>query len=62
MQPTWQDSLQHSFGPHLPYILGGIAILLVGWIVALVAGSLTRKGLDAAKGLDLAENFDKALR
>src|SRR5690606_5009726 len=48
MQPTWQDSLQHSFGPHLPYILGGIAILLVGWIVALVAGSLTRKGLDAA--------------
>ena len=48
MQPTWQDSLQHSFGPHLPYILGGIAILLVGWIIALVAGSLTRKGLDAA--------------
>src|SRR5690606_23961479 len=48
MQPTWQDSLQHSFGPHLPYILGGIAILLVGWIIALVAGSLTRKDVDAA--------------
>lgn len=47
MQPSWQDSLQQSFGPHLPYILGGIAILLVGWIIALVAGSLTRKGLDA---------------
>ncbi|WP_052101499.1 mechanosensitive ion channel [Novilysobacter arseniciresistens] len=39
--------MQHSFGPHLPYILGGVAILLVGWIVALVAGALTRKGLDA---------------
>lgn len=47
MQPTWQDSLQQSFGPHLPYILGGVAILLVGWIIALVGGALTRKGLDA---------------
>ncbi len=44
---TWQDSLQASFGPHLPYILGGIAIFLVGWIVALIAGSLVRKGLGA---------------
>ncbi|GAB2624267.1 mechanosensitive ion channel [Novilysobacter erysipheiresistens] len=44
---NWQDSVQNSFGPYLPSILGGLAILLVGWIVALVASALTRKGLDA---------------
>ena len=44
---NWQDSVQNSFGPYLPSILGGLAILLVGWIVALVASALTRRGLDA---------------
>ncbi|MGQ4661162.1 mechanosensitive ion channel [Lysobacter sp. F6437] len=44
---TWQDSVQNSFGPYLPGILGGLAILLVGWIVALIASALTRKGLAA---------------
>lgn len=48
MQPVnWQDSLQNSFGPALPGILGGVAILLLGWIVALVAGALTRRALGA---------------
>lgn len=53
MQPTqpvtWQDSLQTSFGVYLPSILGGIAILLIGWIVALVLAAATRKGLAALR-------------
>lgn len=42
---TWQESLQTSFGVYLPSILGAVAILLVGWIVALAASALVRKGL-----------------
>lgn len=53
MQPTqpvtWQESLQTSFGVYLPSILGGIAILLIGWIVALVLAAATRKGLAALR-------------
>ncbi|HEY4582435.1 MAG TPA: mechanosensitive ion channel [Lysobacter sp.] len=45
--PTWQASLQNSLGVYLPSILGGIAILLVGWIIALVAAAATRRGLSA---------------
>lgn len=44
---TWQASLQNSLGVYLPSVLGGIAILLVGWIIALVAASATRRGLAA---------------
>ena len=43
----WQASLQNSLGVYLPSILGGIAILLVGWIVALVAAGATRRALAA---------------
>lgn len=53
MQPmrpvTWQDSLQTSFGVYLPSILGGIAILLVGWIVALLLAAATRRALGALR-------------
>ena len=50
MQPvSWQQSLQHSFGSYLPSVLGAVAILLVGWIVALIAAGATRKGLGALK-------------
>lgn len=50
MEPvTWQYSLQHSLGVYLPNILGAIAILLVGWVVALVASAATRKGLGALR-------------
>ena len=50
MQPiSWQDSLQHSFGVYLPSVLGAMAILLVGWIVALFAAGAIRKGLGALK-------------
>ena len=33
----WQASLQNSLGVYLPSILGGLAILLVGWVIALLA-------------------------
>ncbi|WP_166636896.1 mechanosensitive ion channel [Cognatilysobacter terrigena] len=44
---NWQASLQNSLGVYLPSVLGGIAILLVGWIIALVAAAATRRGLAA---------------
>ena len=31
--PSWQASLQNSLGAYLPSILGGLAILLIGWLV-----------------------------
>ncbi|RMH87718.1 hypothetical protein EBB59_12615 [Lysobacter pythonis] len=43
----WQASLQNSLGNYLPHLLGGIAILLVGWLVALALSAGTRKGLGA---------------
>lgn len=43
----WQTSLQHSLGTYLPHLLGGLAILLVGWLVALALSAGTRKGLEA---------------
>ncbi|PJK07144.1 hypothetical protein CO612_00740 [Lysobacteraceae bacterium NML71-0210] len=46
-QLPWQVSLQHSLGSYLPHLLGGIAILLVGWLVALALAAGTRKGLSA---------------
>ncbi|GAB3734583.1 mechanosensitive ion channel [Luteimonas pelagia] len=42
---AWQDSLATSFGVYLPSILGALAVLVVGWIVALLAAAGTRKGL-----------------
>lgn len=46
MQPvTWQHSLQNSLGVYLPSMLGALAILLLGWFVALAASAGTRKGL-----------------
>ncbi|MDQ3287712.1 MAG: mechanosensitive ion channel [Pseudomonadota bacterium] len=50
MQPvTWQHSLQNSVGVYLPSILGALAILLIGWVVALLAAAATRKGLGALR-------------
>src|SRR3546814_6106432 len=42
---TWYMPLQASLGTYLPTILGALAVLLIGWIIALVASGLTRKGL-----------------
>ncbi|GAB2506946.1 mechanosensitive ion channel [Lysobacter humi (ex Lee et al. 2017)] len=44
----WQTSLQNSLGVYLPSILGGLAILLVGWVIALIASAATRRALGAA--------------
>lgn len=50
MQPvTWQQSLQNSLGVYLPSILGALAILLIGWIIALVAAAATRRALAALR-------------
>lgn len=43
----WQVNLQNSLGTYLPNLLGGIALLLVGWFVALLLSALTRRGLMA---------------
>lgn len=45
----WQQTIQNSLGVYLPSILGALAILIVGWILALVAAAFTRKGLRAAR-------------
>src|SRR3546814_9448212 len=42
---TWYMPLQASLGTYLPTILGALAVLLIGWIIALVPSGLTRKGL-----------------
>lgn len=42
---NWYMPLQASLGTYLPTILGALAVLLIGWIIALVAAGLTRKGL-----------------
>lgn len=50
MQPMpWQQSLQNSLGVYLPSVLGALAILLVGWIVALIAAAVTRKALGSLR-------------
>jgi hypothetical protein len=46
---TWQDSLTSSVGVYLPSILGALAILVIGWIIALLAAAGTRKGLAALR-------------
>src|SRR3546814_1904746 len=42
---TWYMPLQASLVTYLPTILCALALLLIGWIIALVASGLTRKGL-----------------
>jgi len=44
---TWYTSFSESVGGYLPGILAALAILLVGWIIALVGRALTRKALGA---------------
>lgn len=49
MPMTWQDSLRYSLGDYLPNLLGALAILLVGWLVALALAAAVRKGLAALR-------------
>ncbi|HEY4555831.1 MAG TPA: mechanosensitive ion channel, partial [Lysobacter sp.] len=45
-QPVpWQYSLQNSLGVYLPSILGALAIVLIGWVVALALSAATRNAL-----------------
>lgn len=46
---TWQDSLQNSLGVYLPSVLGAVAILLIGWIIALIGAAATRRGLGTVR-------------
>src|SRR3546814_12977788 len=39
---TWYMPLQASLGTYLPTILGALAVLLIGWIIALVASKIGR--------------------
>ncbi|MEX0958662.1 MAG: mechanosensitive ion channel [Burkholderiales bacterium] len=42
-------SLQDTLGTHLPGILGALAILIVGWIIAVIARATVRKSLSLLK-------------
>lgn len=42
---TFFGSLQSTLGKHIPGILGALAILIVGWILAVIARAGVRKGL-----------------
>lgn len=42
---TWYTSFSESVGGYLPGILGALAILLVGWIVALIGRAIMRRAL-----------------
>src|SRR3546814_11395164 len=45
---TWYMPLQASLGTYLPTILGALAVLMIGWIIALVASGLTRQEIGRA--------------
>jgi hypothetical protein len=48
MAQIWQNTMNRSvdlLGGFLPTLLGALAILVVGWVVALVVSSLVRNGL-----------------
>lgn len=46
---TWMATFESSLGGYLPMLLGAVAILLIGWIVALALSGFTRKGLAALR-------------
>ncbi|HYY56516.1 MAG TPA: hypothetical protein VE842_04235, partial [Pyrinomonadaceae bacterium] len=39
------DRVANLFGPYLPGLLGAVAILVIGWIVALLLSGLVRKAI-----------------
>lgn len=46
---AFMNSLQATLGAHVPSILGAIAILIVGWLLAVVARASVRKSLSMLK-------------
>lgn len=49
MPPSFSEQLQFSLGSYLPLMLGAIAILLVGLVLALLLKAFIRKGLMAIR-------------
>ncbi|THU04449.1 hypothetical protein E9531_03395 [Lampropedia puyangensis] len=49
MNPSFSEQLQASLGGYLPLMLGAIAILLVGLVIALLVKAGIRKGLTALR-------------
>ena len=46
---TFYGSLQQSFGNHVPAVLGALAILGIGWLLAVIARAATRRLLGMAR-------------
>lgn len=46
---TFSQALQHSLGAHIPQILGALAILTLGWLLAVMARAGTRRLLRLAR-------------
>lgn len=46
---AFMQSLQSTLGSHIPTILGALAILIVGWLVAVIARAGVRKSLSLLK-------------
>ena len=42
---TFSTALQQSLGAHIPQVLGALAILVVGWLLAVMARAATRRVL-----------------
>ena len=42
-------SLQNTLGQHLPAIFGALAILVLGWFIAVIARAAVRKLLSMAR-------------
>ena len=54
---TLTESLQQTLGDNLPAMLGALAVLILGWFVALVVRAACRRGL---KGLRVNERIRSA--
>jgi hypothetical protein len=46
---TFSQALQQSLGAHIPQILGALAILALGWLLAVMARAATRRVLRMAR-------------
>jgi len=54
---TMLESMQTTVGDVLPGILGALAFLVVGWIVALIVRALVRKGLGSIRANERIESL-----
>lgn len=55
MQTLW-DSLQSTLGSHIPQLFGALAILVIGWFLAVLVRAAARRGLSFA---GVNQQFDK---